>query len=114
MRAGTRIGVIRMYDSIAILKAYGEPTYDEYLNEVESIIETEVYVQPRGVYNSEFYNAAQIGLKPSVTLFIPNLEDYHGETVLSFEGRDYDVIRTDWNAQRDGVSLVCQERVENE
>ena len=103
-----------MYDSIAILKAYGEPTYDEYLNEVESIIETEVYVQPRGVYNSEFYNAAQIGLKPSVTLFISNLEDYHGETVLSFEGRDYDVIRTDWNAQRDGISLVCQEKVENE
>ena len=103
-----------MYDSIATLKGYGEPTYDKYGNEIETVIESEVYVQPRGVYNSEFYNAAQAGLKPSVTLFIPNKEDYHGETVLSFEGQDYDVIRTDWNAQRDGISLVCQEKVENE
>lgn len=114
MRAGTRIGVIRMYDGVATLIGYGTPTYDDYLNEIPTEIRTEVFVQPRGVYQSEFYNAAQIGLKPSVTLFISNLEDYHGETVLSFEGRNYDVIRTDWNAQRDGISLVCQERVENE
>lgn len=103
-----------MYDSIATLKAYGDPTYDEYLNEIETVIESKVYVQPRSVYNSEFYNAAQAGLKPSLTLFISNKEDYHGETVLSFEGRDYDVIRTDWDAQRDGISLTCEERIENE
>ena len=103
-----------MYDSIATLKAYGERSFDDYGNEIETVIEREVYVQPRGVYNSEFYNAAQAGLKPSVTLFMSNIEDYNGETVLSFEGRDYDVIRTDWNAQRDGISLICQEKIENE
>ena len=58
-----------MYDSIATLKAYGTPTFDEYGNEVPNIKETEVFVQPKGVYSSEYYNAAQLGLKPSVTLY---------------------------------------------
>jgi hypothetical protein len=46
-----------MYDDIAILKAYGEPTYDGYGNEFIPEIDTTVFVQPRGVYQSEFYNA---------------------------------------------------------
>ena len=100
-----------MYDGIAILKAYGEPTFDKYGNEIPTIIEREVFVQPRGVYQSEFYNAAQIGLKPSLTLYLTNRNDYSGEEVLSFEGREYSVIRVDWTAQRDGISLVCEERI---
>ena len=103
-----------MYDGVATLKAYGASTYDEYGNEVMSITETEVFVQPRGVYQSEFYNAAQLGLKPSLTLFLSNREDYEGQKVLDFEGTEYNVIRVDWNAQRDGISLICEERVDNE
>ena len=102
-----------MYDGIAILKAYGEPTYDGYGNEFIPEIDTTVFVQPRGVYQSEFYNAAQLGLKPSVTLFLSNRDDYDGQKVLEFEGKEYNVIRTDWNAQRDGISLICEERVHN-
>ncbi len=102
-----------MYDSVATLKAYGTPTYDEYGNEVQTVTETAVYVQPRGVYQSEFYNAAQLGLKPSVTLYITNKADYDGQKVLDYEGKEYSVIRVDWSAQRDGISLVCEERVNN-
>lgn len=103
-----------MYDSVATLKAYGTSTFDECGNEVLSITETEVFVQPRGVYQSEFYNAAQLGLKPSLTLFLSNREDYDGQKVLDFEGTEYNVIRVDWNAQRDGISLICEERVGDE
>lgn len=102
-----------MYDGTAVLKAYGEPTFDAAGNEIPTITETTVFVQPRGVYSSEFYNAAQLGLKPSVTLFIANKADYHDEKVIEYEGRDYDVIRVDWSAQRDGISLICEERVNN-
>ena len=102
-----------MYDSVATLKAYGTPTYDAYGNEVENITETTVFVQPRGVYQSEFYNAAQAGLHPSLTLYLTNREDYSGQKVLEFEDKDYNVIRVDWNAQRDGISLICEERVHN-
>lgn len=103
-----------MYDGVAVLKAFGESTFDAAGNEQVKITETTVFVQPRGVYQSEFYNAAQLGLKPSITLFISNKADYSGEKVLEYEGREYDVIRTDWNAQRDGISLICEERVKNE
>lgn len=100
-----------MYDGVATLKAYGTPTYDDELNEIIPLIETEVFVQPRGVYQSEFYNAAQLGLKPSLTLFLSNREDYAGQKLLEYEGTEYNVIRVDWNAQRDGISLICEERI---
>lgn len=49
-----------MYDSVATLKAYASITHDDYGNPMTVVEETEVYVQPRGVYQSEFYNAAQV------------------------------------------------------
>ena len=100
-----------MFDDVAKLKSFGESTFDAAGNEIVAVEETEVYVQPRGVYSNEFYNAAQVGLKPSVTLVISNTEDYNGQKILTFQGRDYDVIRVDWSAQRDAISLVCEERV---
>ena len=100
-----------MYDSVATLKAYGTPTYDIYGNEIESVTETSVFVQPRGVYNAEFYNAAQAGLHPSITFDMTNRADYHGEKVINWEGKDYNIIRTDWTAQRDKISLICEERI---
>ena len=100
-----------MYDDVAILKKFGQSTFDAAGNEIVTVEETEVYVQPRGVYSNEFYNAAQVGLKPSLTLFLTNIEDYDGQKILTFQGSDYDVIRVDWSAQRDGISLICEERV---
>ena len=102
-----------MYDSVATLKAYGTPSYDEYGNEVQGDIETTVFVQPRGVYNAEFYNAAQAGLHPSITFVLTNKADYNGERIIEWEGKSYNVIRTDWTAQRDSISLICEERVHN-
>lgn len=101
-----------MYDSVAILYKDGTKTYDRFLNEKIERTARQVYVQPRGIYNSEFYNAAQAGLHPSVTLFLTNREDYEGEALVEFEGKKYDVIRTDWSAQRDGISLILQERID--
>lgn len=103
-----------MYDGTATLLKDGARTYDAYGNETITRTEREVYVQPRGVYQAEFYNAAQNGLRPSLTLFIANKEDYEGETLLVYEGKRYVVIRVDWSAQRDGVSLICEERVSHE
>ena len=71
-----------MYDGVAILKSFGEPTFDKYGNKTTPVIETEVFVQPRGVYQSEYYNAAQLGLKPSLTLFIANRDEYSGQEVV--------------------------------
>lgn len=100
-----------MYDGIAILKSKAATTYDQYGNPVQETVSRTVYVQPRSVYRSEFYSAAQLGLKPSITLYMTNRADYNGEKVLEYEGKEYTVIRADWTAQRDGISLVCEERL---
>lgn len=100
-----------MYDSTAKLYKNVTTTYDEYLNESFTQEARTVFVQQRSVYNSEFYNAAQAGLHPSISLFLANKLDYEGETVVEFEGKKYDVIRTDWTAQRDGITLILQERI---
>lgn len=102
-----------MYDDVATLIKYGSSTFDEYGNESISTEKTDVYVMPRGVYQSEFYNAAQAGLKPTITFEISNREDYHGEQVVEYKKRFYTVIRTDWNAQRDRISLICEEKTNN-
>jgi len=111
MRLDTLTGVMAMYDGVATLKAYGPPTFDEAGNEIPSITETKVYVQSRSVYASERYEAARIGLKPSIVFDIANRADYSDEEVIEYDGKDYTIIRVDWNAQRDKISLVCEERV---
>lgn len=102
-----------MYDSSATLIGYGTPTYDQYGNETVPEIRTDVFVQPRGVYSSEFYQAAQAGLHPSITFDITTREDYQGEKLIEWNGRVYNVVRVDWTAQRDRISLICEERIGN-
>ena len=100
-----------MYDSIATLKGAPTTTYDEYGNEVITYQDNQVYVMPRGVYSAEFYNAAQAGLHPSITFELANKADYNGETLIEWNGKFYNVIRTDWTGQRDKMSLICEERI---
>ena len=99
-----------MYDSIAYLWSENNRTYDTYLNEHVIRTRRKVYVQPRSVYNSEFYNASILGLHPSITLTLANRADYEGEKVVEFEGKLYSVIRADWKAQRDAITLILEEK----
>lgn len=100
-----------MYDSIATLKSNKTITFDSYGNEVITYTDRDVFVQPRSVYNSEFYNAAQAGLHPSITFRLANKADYQGETLIEWDGRMFYVVRTDWTAQRDTIDLICEERI---
>lgn len=103
-----------MYDDIATLKEYTTNTYDNYGNPIQNVVKTTIYVQPHSVYASEFYQAAQLGIKPSITLDITNRADYGGQKVVEFQGEEYNVVRVDWNAQRDKISLVCEPRIGDE
>ena len=100
-----------MWDSVATLKGEAVVTYDQFLNEIITFQEREVFVQPMSVFASEFYQAAQVGLHPSITLELTNREDYKGEKFLSFGGKDYTIVRADWNAQKDKIRLICEERI---
>lgn len=102
-----------MYDSVATLKGNPTATYDAYGNETLTYTDRTVYVMPRSVYQSEFYNASQNGLHPSITFVITNRADYNGERLIEWQGTLYNVIRADWNSQRDAISLICEERINN-
>lgn len=102
-----------MYDDIATLISYTTTGRDSMGNPVKTPVRTDVFVQPRGIYASEFYNAAQLGLRPSLSLSMTNKADYAGQKVVEYHGLEYSVLRTDWNAQRDGITLICEERLKN-
>ena len=102
-----------MYDSVAVLKSDPIAQYDGYGNETFFYTNKEIYVNPRSVYQAEFYNAAQAGLHPTIAFDMANREDYQGERLIEFDGTMYNIIRTDWTAQKDKISLICEERVQN-
>lgn len=102
---------MKMYDSTAILLTPSGSTFDSSGNETVTYDQTMVYVMPRSIYHSEFYNAAQAGLHPSLSLYLANRADYEGQKLVIFEGKEYNIIRTDWKGQRDGITLVCEERI---
>lgn len=100
-----------MYDAVITLIKGPVISYDEYGNEVKRYENREVFAAPRSVYQSEFYNAAQVGLHPSITFRLSHRDDYEGEKLVGFEGKQYDVVRADWTAQRDSLDLICEEKV---
>lgn len=103
-----------MYENVATLLGNKTITLDEYLNEIITYEEREVFVSPQSVYSSEFYNASQSGLHPSITFELTNREDYNNEKLIRFDNKIYSVIRADWVGQRDALRLVCEERIGDE
>ena len=101
-----------MFDSIATLRAE-TVTQDASLNEVTTYTDHDVFVHPESVRLSEFYQAANAGLKPELVLVLANFADYQGERVVVFEGKEYTVLRTYRRPDRDRLELTLEERVEN-
>lgn len=100
-----------MYDTVAILRKNGGVEYDDYGNEVINYEDREVYATTRSVYASEFYQASQLGLKPTITFEISTRSDYQGERLVIWDNREFNVIRVDADGQRDYVRLICEERI---
>lgn len=101
-----------MFEGTAILKK-AVVTQDEALNEIETYTERTVFVRPRSVYASEFYQAASVGLKPSLTLVLSSFADYDDEKLVEYEGKEYTVTRVFRRPDRDSVELTLEERVVN-
>lgn len=96
-------------DSTATLRK-ATVTTDQVGNEVRTYSEKEVFCKARSVTRSEFYDAAQAGLRPSIVLTLATRLDYEGEEEVTFEGRTYGVIRTYWTDASDEIELTLEER----
>lgn len=63
------------------------------------------------VWKNEYYQANQLGLRPSLRIKISSL-NYNDEEELIYMDKNYTVIRTDGNNE-DEIVLVCQRRANN-
>ena len=90
-----------------------EYTMDSIGNQVLTQVKTEIpIIEHQDVYQSEFYNASQQGLKPSLRLLINSL-NYNDEEELEYMGKTYSVIRVDM-VDYENIALVCERRLGNE
>lgn len=65
-------------------------------------------IDVQDVYQSEFYNAMQQGLKPSLRLVISDL-NYNDEPELEYMNNRYSIIRVD-KVDNEEIALVCEKR----
>lgn len=65
----------------------------------------EVYANKKAVRQSEFYQAAVIGLKPEFVFEVRAIE-YTGQEFLNHEGKKYKVFRT-YSDNDETIELVC-------
>lgn len=102
-----------MFENVATLL---QPiiTQNAYGQEIESFLERTVFVKPRSVYSNEFYQAAQLGMKPSVVLILANFMDYEDERLIDYDGRRYNVIRAYQSPESDSIELTLELRTGND
>ena len=83
---------------------------DEYGNHKlqSSYLEVPI-IEFQDIYQSEFYNASQQGLKPTLRVVINNL-NYADEEELIYMNKHYSIIRVD-RIDNENIALVCEKRV---
>lgn len=84
---------------------------DEIGNQIPSEIKKTVFCDVESVSRSEFYNAANTGLKPSL-VFIVHSYEYENEEKVEFEENKYKVIRT-YLRNVDEIELTCEKVIGN-
>ena len=89
-------------------------TYEEDSigQEVEVETETKLFCNIKSINQSEFYQAAQAGLRPSIT-FIIHLYEYEGQKKVKYKGLEYKVLRT-YSSGFEEIELICERVGSNE
>ena len=101
-------------EDVITLISVGDREFDSWgIPQESSYKRRQVLCDVRSAGRSEFYQAANAGLKPELVLVLANFADYQGERVVVFEGKEYTVLRTYRRPDRDRLELTLEERVEN-
>ena len=66
-------------------------------------------IEIQDIYQSEFYNASQQGLKPTLRVMVSNL-NYNDEEELIYMNKHYSIIRVD-RVDNENIALICEKRV---
>lgn len=89
-------------------------TVDEYGNQIEQKTPRQVFCKVRSVGRTEFYQASQNNLYPTIVVTISHYKDYMNEKELLYtdwtgEEKCYSVTRV--YRTNDSVELTCEEKV---
>lgn len=69
--------------------------------------EREVMCTVRSVSRSEYYNALNAGIEPSLVFYLALSDDYQGERVVRYQGMKYRVVRT-YLTEDDGIEITVE------
>lgn len=65
-----------------------------------------IFANKKSIKQSEFYQAAAVGLKPEITFIIRTIE-YEQEPLLEYNSKPFTIIRT-YEKEDDFIELICQ------
>ncbi len=85
---------------------------DDYGNQFKDYEFREVFADVRSVSQSEYYTAAQTGLKPSFKMVLADYYDYEEEETVRYNGQLYKVIRT--YRSKTELELTVERRIEGD
>ena len=72
-----------------------------------------VFAELESVSGDEFFRAGQLGIK-SKKMVTVNLYEYHDETLLELDGKQYDIYRTYVRKGTERIELYLSEAIEHE
>ena len=81
------------YNDVISLISYTE-TVDAYGRVIRTETEAERFATVRSIGQSEFYQAAASGLKPTIKFVLADYWDYDDQKELIYNGTRYNVLRT--------------------
>ena len=67
----------------------------------------------KSVRQTEYYTARNTGYAPEIMFTLTVAEDYHGESILEYEGKEYDIVRT-YETDGGGLEIIAQRGDANE
>lgn len=79
---------------------------DDLGNEIPTESRKIIFCDVKSISRNEFYNAANLGLKPTL-VFVINSFEYDGEELIEFESKKYKVLRT-YLVNTDTLELTCE------
>ena len=94
-----------MYNEIISLVSYTEAP-DRYGRPVRNETTAERFAAVRSIGQSEFYQAAASGLKPTIKFVIADYWDYDDQKEIIYDGRRYNVLRTYRNGDELEITAV--------
>lgn len=99
------------YDNELTLIGAAEYIKDDDGNQIPTFLEVTILCAIKDISQTEFYEAAQSDLQPTIK-FIVHAYEYEGQMIVRFKGSEYSVIRT-YKPNFEDVELTCERKGSN-